>query len=115
VKALHAEGETPLVLWDESVLEKPESLRAERLCAVRFTKTQRPKRIKPVFFNPPGGAIFAPGFNWLRILVIGRQGPPTLAHLSWWTTRGEHKRARRKVEIDILEKIDALCGKLVYA
>lgn len=31
-------------MWDESVLEKPESLRAEGLCAVRSSKAARLKR-----------------------------------------------------------------------
>ena len=68
VAELQAEGEQPLILWDESVLEKPESLKAERLCAVRSSKAQRLKRIKPGYFNPPGGRpIFVPGFNWLQV------------------------------------------------
>jgi hypothetical protein len=43
------------VIWDESVLEKPESLKAERLCAVRSSKSRRLMRIKPGYFNPPTG------------------------------------------------------------
>lgn len=35
------------VIWDESVLEKNESLKAEGLCAVRSSKAARLKRIKP--------------------------------------------------------------------
>jgi len=112
VKEIQAEGEMPLVLWDESVLEKPESLKADRLCAVRSSKAKRLKRIKPGYFNPPGGRpIFVPGFNWLQVLVIARQGPPTLAHLRWWTTRGDHKSTKREKERRVLEKIDALWGK----
>lgn len=41
--------------WDESVIEKPESLKAERLCAVRSSKACRLKRIKPGFYNLPTG------------------------------------------------------------
>ena len=112
VAELQAAGELPLILWDESVLEKPESLKAERLCAVRSSKAQRLKRIKPGYFNPPGGRpIFVPGFNWLQILVIGRKGPPTLAHLRWWTTRGKHQSTKREKEVRVLRKIDALWGK----
>jgi hypothetical protein len=33
VEELWEQGERPLVIWDESVLEKPESLQAEGLCA----------------------------------------------------------------------------------
>jgi hypothetical protein len=112
VAELQGAGERPLVLWDESVLEKPESLKAERLCAVRSSKAVRLKRIKPGFFNPPGGRpIFVPGFNWLQVLVIGKKGPARLAHLAWWTTRGEHKTSKREREKRILRKIDRLWGK----
>ena len=114
VAELLSADELPLILWDESVLEKSESLKAERLCAVRSSKSQRLKRIKPGYFNPPGGRpIFVPGFNWLQILVIGRKGPPRLAHLRWWTTRGEHKSTKREKEVRVLRKIDALWGKQV--
>jgi len=55
LKELEAVREMPLVLWDASVLEKPESIEVEGLCAVRSTKAVRLKRIKPGFYNPPGG------------------------------------------------------------
>ena len=71
VEELWAEGDRPLVIWDESVLEKPESLQAEGLCAVRSVKAGRLKRIKPGYYNPPGGRpIFVPGFHWLQVLVL---------------------------------------------
>lgn len=114
VEEIQAVGEMPLVLWDESVLEKPESLKAQRLCAVRSSKAPRLKRIKPGFFNPPGGRpIFVPGFNWCQVLVIGRKGPATLAHLRWWTTRGDHKSSKREQEKQVLRTIDTLWGKQV--
>jgi len=114
VAEIQAAGEIPLVIWDESVLEKPESLKAERLCAVRSSKAQRLKRIKPGYYNPPGGRpVFVPGHHWLQILVIGRQGPPTLTHLTWWTTRGEQKSNKRDTEKEVLKTIDALWGKEV--
>src|SRR6185369_2544579 len=47
VEELQEQGERPLVIWDESVLEKSESLKAERLCVVRSSKANRLKRIKP--------------------------------------------------------------------
>ena len=78
-----------LLLWDESVIEKPESIAWEGLCAVRSSKARRLKRIKPGYYNPPAGPpIFVPGMNWLAVLLLGRQGPPTLAAMRWWTTRG---------------------------
>ncbi|HET8669999.1 MAG TPA: transposase [Candidatus Saccharimonadales bacterium] len=114
VEELWEQGELPLVIWDESVLEKPESLQAEGLCAVRSSKAVRLKRIKPGFFNPPGGRpIFVPGFHWLQVLVIGCKGTPTLAHMHWWTTRGEQKSLKRTEESAVLAYIDGLWGKEV--
>ena len=64
VEKVQAQGQRPLVIWDESVLEKPESLQAEGLCAVRSTKAVRLKRIKPGYFNPPRG----------RLVIARRKG-----------------------------------------
>ena len=80
-------------------------MKAEGLCAVRSTKAARLKRIKPGYFNPPTDRpIFVPGFNWLQILVTGMQGSPVLAHLCWWTTRGEKASQKREEEGKILQK-----------
>jgi Transposase DDE domain len=114
VEELWAQGERPLVIWDQSVLEKPESLAAEGLCAVRSSKAVRLKRIKPGFYNPPGGRpIFVPGFHWLKVLVVGHKGPATLAHMRWWTTRGGQASQTRTEEQSVLEHIDRLWGKEV--
>ena len=114
VEEIWAQRGRPLVIWDESVLEKSESLQAERLSAVRSTKAARLKRIKPGYFNPPGGRpIFVPGFHWLQLLVTGRKGTPMLAHLRWWTTRGEHASQKRVEEGKILRKIAKVWGRQV--
>ena len=49
LQELETAGDDALVLWDASVLEKPESLKSEGLCAVRSTRAVRLKRIKPGF------------------------------------------------------------------
>jgi hypothetical protein len=99
VAALQEQGEDALALWDESVVEKAESIKVEGLCAVRSPKAARLKRIKPGYFNPPGGRpIFVPGMHWLNVLLVGRSeksGPPTVAKMQWWTTRGEHASDKR--------------------
>lgn len=106
-----AQGETVYVIWDESVIEKPESLKAQGLCAVRSSKAARLKRIKPGYFNPPGGRpIFVPGMNWLQVLVTGSSGVPTLAHLRWWTTRGEKESDKRSEEGQVLKRVAQLWG-----
>jgi len=82
VDDLTAQGETALVIWDESVLEKPESEHLEGLGPVRSTKAARLKRIQPGYYNPPGGRpIVVPGLNWLMVWVAGPKGAPTVASL----------------------------------
>ncbi len=98
-----ANGEPVLAIWDESVVEKPESLKLEGLGPVRSSKALRLTRIKPGYFNPPGGhPVFVPGFNWLQVLVCGLRGPVSLAHMRLWTTRGEGATNRREVERQVL-------------
>lgn len=114
VQELVGQKEAAYVIWDESVLEKSESLKAEGLCAVRSTKAARLKRIKPGYFNPPTGRpIFVPGFHWLQVLVTGLKGAPVLAHLCWWTTRGEKASKKREEEGKILNKVANLWGRKV--
>lgn len=69
VAALHNGHEAALVIWDESVLEKPESSKIEGLCAVRSSQAKRLTHVKPGFYTPPGRPIFVPGMNWVGLLV----------------------------------------------
>jgi hypothetical protein len=106
VESLQAEAKQVLVVWDESVIEKSESLHLEGLCAVRSSKARRLKRIKPGYFNPPGGRpICVPGYHWLQVLVMGMEGPLKLAHLRWWSTRGDQATEKRAVEREILAEV----------
>lgn len=114
VLSLSQAERTILVIWDESVIEKPESLHLEGLCAVRSSKAKRLKRIKPGYFNPPGGRpIFVPGYHWLQVLVTGMEGPITLANMQWWTTRGEAATDKRSVETVILRETSQRWGQQV--
>lgn len=101
-------------IWDESVIEKSESLKAERLCAVRSSKARRLKRIKPGYYNPPGGPpVFVPGFNWLQVVVTGLRSAPVLAHLRFWTTQGEAHTSRRQTEHQLLAQVAKRWGRTV--
>jgi len=101
------------VIWDESVVEKPESLKAERLGPVRSSKARRLLRIKPGYYTPPRGPAFVPGWNWLQLLVAGPRGPATLAHLRWWTTRGAAASDKRTEEAQLLEHVARRWGRQV--
>lgn len=98
---------TPLCLWDESVIEKSESIALEGLCAVKSSKAARLKRIKPGFFNPPTGPVFVPGMNWLMLMIVGHDTSPTLAVMKWWSTRGSFAMKKRTLEKEVL----ANCAK----
>lgn len=107
-------NEEALLLWDASVLEKSESIALEGLCAVRSAKAARLKRIKTGYYNPPGGRpVFVPGMQWLCLLLMGRSGPPMLACMQWWTTRGDLAQARRQVEADLLLRAHHRFGRAV--
>ena len=111
---LAASGRDAIALWDESVLEKPESTALAGLCAVRSARARRLKRMKPGFYTPPGGPpVFVPGMQWLSILVAGWGGPPTLALMRWWTTRGRFRTERRPLQTRLLTRCARAWGQRV--
>ena len=104
---LERRDELALAIWDESVLEKPESIALEGLCPVRSSKAARLKRIKPGYYNPPGGPlVFVPGLQWLTVMLAVRlavvQGTPSLAAMRWWTSRGQLACHRREQTASLL-------------
>lgn len=112
--ALAAEGQTAYVIWDESVLEKAESLSAEGLCPVRSSRAARLKRIKPGYYNPPGGRpIFVPGMQWIGLLLSGLKGVPSVATMRWWSSRGKGKSDQRTEETKLLHRCSRLWGRTV--
>lgn len=111
---LEESGETALAIWDESVLEKPESIAVEGLCPVRSSKAARLKRIKPGFFNPPGGPpVFVPGLHWLTVMVSGMNGPPALAAMDWWTSSGRMASDRTTQKTSLLSRCAEGWGRRV--
>ncbi|MDQ2788029.1 MAG: hypothetical protein M3Y58_23870 [Chloroflexota bacterium] len=111
--ALETGDEAVLAVWDESVLEKPESQAIEGLCAVRSSKAHRLTRIKPGFFQPPVRPIFVPGMQWIGVLVLGMSGPPTVAAMRWWTSRGERTSDKRAEEGALFAQCVAAWGRRV--
>jgi hypothetical protein len=115
VHTLRATGQDVLLIWDGSVLEKPETIKNDDLCAVRSSKARRLKRIRPGFFNPPGGRpICVPGLHWLGLLVVGRSGAPTVAAMQWWTRRGERTSDQRSQVRQLLNRSVAAWGRAVF-
>jgi hypothetical protein len=107
-------GQDVLAVWDESVLEKPESETLEGLCAVRSSRAARLKHIRPGFYNPPGGRpVFVPGLQWLGLLLLPYQGPLVLAAMRWWTRRGAQASDRRTEELHLLDQCAQAWGPRV--
>ena len=112
---LQHQQQTCVMLWDGSVLEKPESLKAQGLCAVRSSKAKRLKRIKPGFFNPPGGRpVHVPGFEWMGLLVAGLKTHAMIAFFRWYTTRGEYAQDRLSVQSALLMQSVAAFGRQLW-
>ena len=114
VQALEVAGEEVLLVWDGSVWEKPESQAASDWCVVRSAKARRlSRRRKGMTIPHKGPPILVPGLHWEGLLVVGMDGPPTLAHLEWWTTRGEHATTQRAVDQALLDRSATAWGRRV--
>ncbi len=76
-----------LVSFDQSVVEKPESARAEGLCRVRSAKARRLARHRAGFSSGPPATrpVVVPGWHWLAATVTGWSGPALLACCRWWS------------------------------
>jgi len=110
-RELESSGQVGLMLWDESVVEKPESIRSQGLCAVRSSKAKRLRRIKPGFYNPPGGRpIHVPGFEWMGLLLAGLKTYPAVAFFRWYTRRGDYAQDRLTLQTELLGQAIAAFG-----
>lgn len=95
-----------LVMYDESVVEKPESFHAEGLCAVPSSKSKRLTRIKPGYYLPPlKGVVHVPGFQWTCALLSTLGTAPQLLQMEWWTTRGDWASHGLQEKLGLFSKI----------
>lgn len=105
LEQLKAKGKQVLFLWDDSVVEKPESWFVEGLCAVGSSKAKRLMRIKPGYYRPPAKRVCVPGFEWSSVLMTTLNTIPALVMTRWWTTRGRECTDRRSVFLQMLKTI----------
>lgn len=80
---LRAKGKHVLFLWDDSVVEKPESWLVEGLCPVGSSKSKRLTRIKPGYYRPPINRVCVPGFEWSSVLMTTLDTVPALVMMRW--------------------------------
>lgn len=82
---MQQQGETPLCIWDSSVLEKPESEKLEGLGAVRSSRVRRLARSRKGLFNQPSRLpVSVRGFEWESLVLLGRSGMPQVVAMKWW-------------------------------
>ena len=48
--------------------------------------------------------MFVPGLQWLTVMLSGMQGPPVLAAMRWWTSRGKLASHRRDETASLLSQ-----------
>lgn len=112
VDRLEEDGEPVLVAWDESVLEKPESVATPDLCTVRSSTAARlHKRARRR--GPPGPPVLVRGAHWVGLLVLGLHGTPTVAAMRWWSTKGARASSKRAEEETLLAACAATWGRRV--
>lgn len=107
-----AEGKRPLLLWDDSRIEKSESSFLGGLCSVFSSKAQRLTRIRPGFFHPPGKRIYTSGYKWTGVMLSALGEVPSVLNMTWWTTRGKHKEYGTNIVYRILRKIHHQIGRV---
>lgn len=105
MEEIRSQGRRPLLLWDDSRVEKNESWVCEGLCSVFSSKGQRLTRIRPGFFNPPSGRICVPGFQWTGVFLSHLGGVPSVCQMTWWTTRGRFKQDPDNIIYLLLKKL----------
>lgn len=111
IAAMIAKGKRPLLLWDDSRVEKHESWVSEGLCSVSSSKAQRLTRIRPGYFTPPKQRICVPGFQWTGVFLSCLGQAPSVCQMTWWTTRGKHKEDPDNIMWRLLRKVNEQVGQ----
>lgn len=110
---LEAAGDSPLCVWDGSVLEKPESEHLEGLAPVRSSKAKRVPRSRPGVFNTPGRPIVVRGWEWTAVLLCGLKGAVQVVSMRWWMSLGEQATTARDQEGHLLRECAQRWGQRV--
>lgn len=102
---LQGQGHRVLLLWDDSVVEKPESWYSEGLCSVASSKAKRLTKVKPGYYTPPRQRLCVPGFEWSAVMMTSLRAVPSLVTMRFWTTRGKYLSDRKSEFIRLLKHL----------
>ena len=113
-QALEQAAEQAYLVWDESVLEKPESRKLAGLCPVRSSKAARCLKVKPGYWHPPTTKpIFVPGMHWLSLLLLGPSATPLVVSMRWWSSDDKAATRLRQLQTSLLTRCAHVWGRQV--
>ncbi len=113
-KEMEQRGETPLCIWDSSVLEKPESEKLEGLGSVRSSRVRRLARSRKGVFNRPSGMpVSVRGFEWESLLLVGKSGVPQVIAMRWWSREKGVSGQQRHQQQSLLSQAALRWGRKV--
>lgn len=113
IEKIEKQNHRPLMLWDDSRIEKSESWLCEGLCSVWSSKAKRLTRIRKGFYFPPKGRICVPGFKWTGVFLSHIGGIPSVCQMTWWTNRGKFKEDPDNIIWRLLRKVKEQVGSQV--
>ena len=79
-------GRDALILWDESVWEKPETLHDPALGSVISSKAKRLNRVRNNYYSPPKAHTCVAGFR-VNAMVVATSKRSRLARCDYWSSR----------------------------
>src|SRR2546429_7182482 len=107
-------GETPLCIWESSVLEKPESEKLQGLGTVRSSKARRLGRSRKGLYHQPSRLpVSVRGYEWESLLLVGANGIPQVVAMRWWQRHKGVPGQQRMQQHSLLSQVASRWGRLV--
>ena len=111
---IEQQGETPLCIWDSSVVEKPESEQLEGLGTVRSSKARRLGRSRKGLYNQPSRLpVSVRGYEWESLVLLGANGIPQVVAMRWWQRHKGVPGQQRMQQHSLLSQVASRWGRLV--
>src|SRR5438067_8070181 len=107
-------GETPLCIWDSSVVEKPESEKLQGLGTVRSSRVRRLARSRKGLYNQPSRIpVSVRGYEWESLLLVGANGIPQVVAMRWWGRQKGVPGQQRQHQESLLSQVAQRWGRQV--
>src|SRR2546423_3803708 len=105
-------GETPLCIWESSVLEKPESEKLQGLGTVRSSKARRLGRSRKGLYNQPSRLpVSVRGYEWESLVLLGANGIPQVVAMRWWQRHKGVPGQQRMQQHSLLSQVASRWGR----